>query len=194
MCQSCSGAGPVASTPGRPATTVGSTRPIAATVQPGFETSIAIRIVPATTLFPVEEGGCRPRGDLGYTPPRPVLSDDLVATLTESSGLVTAWLAKQAAHAQLFVDDPVAALQQAGVDLSRAQAKELTASHAAVKADAVLPPGGRLTDLSVTAVRRGKVGDTRPGRPIPPVETPVPGTTDPTRPEQPTGGAGDCGC
>jgi hypothetical protein len=197
MCETCSdtrpSASPAGSGPGRPLPADPPSRPITAVMQPGFDTSVAIRIVPATTPFPTQNGGgCAPRGDRNYTPPRPQLSDVLIGKLTEASGAVTTWLAKQPAHARLFINDPVTALQQAGVDLTRAEAKELARSHTAVRADAVLPPGAQLSELTVTATRRGKVSDGRPGRPVPNI--PDPANPDPTNPEKPTGGAGGCGC
>jgi hypothetical protein len=168
-----------------------------AVMHPGFDTSVAIRIVPATTPFPPGEGrGCAPRGDRNYASPRSQLSGVLIGKPTEVSGAVTTWLAKQPTHARSFVDD-LAALQQACVDLTWDEAKELAPGHAAVRADAVLPPGARLSELTVTATRRGKVSDGRPGRSVPSSSdppTPTPPNAYPTNSGKPPGDAGGCRC
>ena len=91
-----------------------------------------------------------------------------MAKLQEANKAVVAWLAKDAAHPGLFLADPVAALGQAGVDLSRAELKTLSRSHAAVRAEAVLPPGAVVSALTVSSDRRGKVGDGSSDRPAPP--------------------------
>jgi hypothetical protein len=134
--------------------------PIRAVIQPGFEHAVSIRIVPGRDMFaaPIAEG-CQPRGD---RPPRPwpwPFSEDLVAQLTDANTKLVAWLSSTDDNSKQFLDDPVTALASAGVELSRADMKSIARSHAAVREDAVLPPGAKLTALKVTASRRGKVGD-----------------------------------
>jgi len=148
---------------GSAGTSIGSdvvSQPIRAVVQPGFDHAISIRLVPGRDMFatPIREG-CQPRGD---RPPRPwpwPFSEDLVAQLTDANTKLVAWLASGDDNSKQFLDDPVTALATAGIELSRADMKSIARSHAAVREDAVLPPGAKLTELKVTASRRGKVAD-----------------------------------
>src|SRR5690606_31458295 len=87
---------------------------------------------------------------------------ELVEKLVEANSRISAWLAKDPANARAYLDDPVAALGEAGVDLSRAEAKAVARAHAALKEEAVLPPGARIAALEAVAVKRGKVGDRTP--------------------------------
>jgi len=141
-------------------------QPIRAAIQPGFEHAVSIRFVPGRDMFPetIREG-CQPRGD---RPPRPwpwPFSEGLVAQLTEANTKLVAWLASGDDNSKQFLDDPVAALARAGVELSRADMKSIARSHALVREDAVLPPGAQLTSLKITASRRGKVGDVEAAKP-----------------------------
>jgi hypothetical protein len=177
---------------GEPA--VASARPIRATIQPGFDAKVSVRFVPGREILTgPPEPACRPRGDRPYGL-RPIpYPTDLIDKLTDANGTVTAWLAKDAANARAFLDDPVAALAEAGVELTRAEAKVVSRTHAVVKEDAVLPPGARISTLDVVAVKRGKVGDRRDA------ERTEPRPTADTRPDKPTDrpdkrAAGGCGC
>ena len=177
-------------------TTYGAAQPIRATIQPGFDAKVSIRIVPGgrDILTSPPKAACRPRGDRPYgVRPHP-FNPDLVVKLTEANAGVSAWLAKDESNAKAYLDDPVAALGEAGVELTRAEAKAVSRSHALLKEDAVLPPGAQISSLDAIGVKRGKVGDRKP--------TDKPGDRQPTggrpddkptdRPDKPA--AGGCGC
>ncbi|MBD8871159.1 hypothetical protein [Nocardioides donggukensis] len=159
-------------------------RPIKATIQPGFHSEVSIRIVPGRDFFkePQREE-CAPRGDRPFVVRPMPLPTGLVDKLTEANTAVISWLAKDQANAQQFIDDPVAALERAGVELSRAEAKMLSRSNGALREDAVLPPGTSISKLTVSATKRGKVGDARPSKP-----------SQDTSDDQGSGAAGDPDC
>lgn len=143
--------------------TVGTAQPIRAIVQPGFDAKVSIRIVPGKDIFTEPpRPACRPRGDRPYGIRPLPYTPDLVVKLTEANAGVSAWLAKDESNARAFLDNPVAALAEAGVDLTRAEAKAVSRTHALLKEDAVLPPGAQISTLDVVAVKRGKVGDRHP--------------------------------
>lgn len=139
---------------------VTSAQPIRATVQPGFDAKVSIRIVPGKDILTAPpKAACRPRGDRPHGIRPFPFNPALVAKLTEANAGVSAWLAKDEANAKAFLDDPVAALAEAGVELDRSEVKAMARAHSAVKEDAVLPPGAQISTLDVVAVKRGKVGD-----------------------------------
>jgi len=170
----------------------GATAPIVTEVAPGFTGAISIRIVPGTQLFPEPpEATCAPRGDRPAAPRPITFTPGVVDVLTTADSAVIAWLAEDADHAAQFIADPLGALSRAGVELTRAQAQEVSRAHAAVRADAVLPPGARITKLAVTATRRGKVGDGRPVHDRPTHDRP---TDHQPTPDEPGTGDPGCGC
>jgi hypothetical protein len=171
------------------------TQPIRATIQPGFDAKVSIRIVPGKDIFTTPpRPACQPRGDRPFKV-RPFPYDpDLITKLTEASAGVSAWLAKDVSNAKAFLDDPVAALAEAGVELTRAEAKAVSRTHAVMKEDAVLPPGAQISTLDVVAVKRGKVGDRKPtDRPDDRPDDKPHGTTHDTPTHKPTADRG-CGC
>jgi|GEM_PF-3982520 len=158
-------------------------RPIRAEVQPGFNGRVSIRLHPGRDFFPIpKHEGCQFRGDKALPESPHPLPDLVMGKLAGANTKVTNWLAAGEQNALLFVNDPVAALQAAGVGLTRAEAKAVSRSHAALREDAALPPGGRITALAVSATKRGKVGDGRPHAPHKPIEKTSGGDTR------------DCGC
>ena len=168
MCQNCNGGSPGAAD-GGPAAAAGSAanRPIVASVQPGFAATINIRLLPARdVIIDVPKPGCQPRAD---APGRGVLPgalpEGLPAKLLEANKTVVAWLTKDPANAEFFLNDPVAALGRAGVDLARPELKALSRSHSQVRQQAVVPPGAVVSKLTVRSAARGKVGDQRPDKP-----------------------------
>jgi len=171
-------------------TGVSALRPIKAVIQPGFDSTVSMRIVPGRDLFkdqPVP--GCKPRGDR-QAPERPhPLPGDLVIKLTEANTKMMSWLAGSNSNAMQFIDSPVAALEAAGVQLTRAEAKVLSRLHAAMREDVALPPGAQMSMLSVSATKRGKVGDVRPARPRPDRSEDKPTTIT-----KPAGHADGCDC
>ena len=153
----------------------GEARPIVTEVAPGFTSTVSIRILKGTDLFPkVPEATCVPRGDRPVSAHPIAISPAVVDVLTTANKDVIAWLAEDTSNAEQFVADPVGVLSRAGVKLTRAQAKELSRAHAAMCEDAVLPPGAQIAKVTVAATKRGKVGDGRgrPGHDNPPDDRP----------------------
>lgn len=190
MCSTCNGTAahspnvghtvlnaPAVTLPGTVAA-AGAGVPIVTEVAPGFTSTVSIRILTGTDLFPtVPEARCLPRGDRPFSVTGivgTVLSPAVVDVLTTANKDVIAWLAEDTSNAEQFVADPVAVLSRAGVKLTRAQAKELSRAHAAMREDAVLPPGAQIAKVTVAASKRGKVGDGRgrPGRDKPSYDKP----------------------
>ena len=178
MCNQCEMVGrSVHEVDGGDAGAVGSS-PVAllASIPAGFETRLNVRFLPATDVFVGRvRAGCQPRAG---AIPHHVVPVELPATLVERfravNDSVIAWLAKDEANAAHYLSNPVAALQSAGVQLSRAEAKALSRSHQAVRDQAVLPPGGQLSELVVSASVRGKVGEKRPDVPVLNANSPSP--------------------
>lgn len=162
----------------------GTSRPIRAQIEAGFDSTVSIRIVPGRDLFKEpQRGECSPRGDRPYGVRPTPFPAELVEKLTKANTAVIDWLARDTANAEQFIHDPVVALERAGVELTRAEAKVLSRSHGALRDDAVLPPGAAISTLTISATKRGKVGDVRPSKR--PHDTP----DDPD-----TGTAGDPAC
>ena len=170
MCQNCDGAH-LSAADAAPALAAESAanRPIVASVQPGFTTTINMRLLPARdVVIGVSKPTCQPRaGAPGQAAQPSTLPEGLAGRLLEANKAVVAWLTKDPVNAELFLNDPVAALSQAGVDLARADAKALARSHNQVRQQAVVPPGAVVSKLTVHAAARGKVGDQRPGKASP---------------------------
>ncbi len=138
-------------------------QPIRATIEPGFAGTVSIRFMPGRDPFQIPtRPECAPRGDRPPRMPPIAISPSAVAKLTDANRKVINWLSEDAANAALFVEDPVGALARAGVELTRAEAKSVSRSHAAVKEDAVLPPGAQISTLEALATTKGKVGSARP--------------------------------
>ncbi len=183
MCQNCAGACPGAAdySPAPAATATDANTPtdpvtaasaaVGATVQPGFTSAISVRLLPAReVVIAAPAPGCQPRGG---GPGRPSgqqvpLPDGLGGRLQAANKAVVAWLTRDPANAQLFLADPVTALAQAGAELTRADVKALARAHTQVRQQAVLPPGGTVSELTVRAAARGKVSDPSSRRPTGP--------------------------
>ena len=194
MCGNCNDPRPTGGPAGEVVDPLGpdsTVQPVRATIEPGFAGKVSIRFVPGRDPFTIPaRSECAPRGDRPFVLQPLPFPPDLVVKLAEANKTVSAWLAKDPSNAQHFVDDPVAALGQAGIDLTRAEAKAVSRSHAALKEDAVFPPGAHLSNLEVTATARGKVGDARPGSRPHDKPTDNPGDTPTPKP----GGDAGCGC
>lgn len=112
---------------------------------------------------------CKPRGN---RQPRPwasgriAVSEPVLGILEKSDKDVVDWLAKSAANRIKFFENPVASLVEAGVKLTRAEQKELSALVANSSAELVLEPNTTLNDITITASPTGKIGSFRPkGKP-----------------------------
>ena len=170
MCKNCQGARPgAAGAVPEAATQTAADPPVKAIVEPGFHTTINVRLLPARQVVIGDpKPGCQPRGGApGHLPLPAPMPDGLPGRLLAANKSVVAWLTKDPANAELFLNDPVTALGRAGAELNRADAKALSRSHGQVREQAVLPPGAVVKKLTVRAAARGKVGAQLPDRPTP---------------------------
>ena len=140
---------------------------VKAVVPQDHDAKFNIRLVPGHSL---EKGLelqplCRPRGHApGWNHGGLAIDPGLVATLSKANNAMVGWLAKDAGNAQRFLANPVAAMREAGVELSRAEEKALVRSNEAAAASRVVGPGVRITALSAKAYPNGRVGGIGPGR------------------------------
>lgn len=138
---------------------------VIAKVPQDYEATINIRLVPARTLGVLDQRreGCRPRGhSVGQTHGVLAIDPGLVATLNKANKAVVAWMAKDTANAQRFLADPVAALAEAGVELSRSDQKALARVNAEARSARVVGPGVKVASLVARAYPQGKVGRLSP--------------------------------
>jgi hypothetical protein len=132
--------------------------------------TINIRLVRGTRFVELFPRACRPRGDRPQTgfdrPPVAQLSSAVIGKLRDSNDRVMSWLAASEANARSFLENPAAALKEAGVDLTRADEKAIVRAREDLSGATVLPPGTDLTGLTVKAFPKGEVGkiDKVPGR------------------------------
>ena len=101
---------------------------VRAQVPQDYDANFRIRLVPARTLESNLrlQPHCMPRGHVPSGDPSPfMISPDLAATLSKADKVMISWLARDTANAQRYLADPVAALREAGVELSRAEEKAL---------------------------------------------------------------------
>lgn len=133
-----------------------------------YDAKFNVRIVPGHAI----RGGiaalssCEPRGHRkGWDPVRSALRSELVGKLAKADKAVMTWLARDAGNGQRFLNTPVAALREAGVQLERAEEKAL-ARMATAAADArVVPPGVNVLAVSAQAFPNGRVGNLGATRP-----------------------------
>ena len=134
---------------------------VKAHVPQDYEANFNVRLVPARSL----ENGiqlqprCKPRGNMtGWDHGTVALDPGLVATLGEADKLMVTWLAKDTANAQRFLANPVAAMREAGVQLTRAEEKALARANEATSAARVVGPGINVVSLSAQVFPKGRVG------------------------------------
>lgn len=136
---------------------------VLASVPQGFESRIKVRLVPAREVVLERRSGCQPRAGAPRREAQPLdLPEGLPEKIKDASKGVIAWLARDPANTTLYLADPVAGMAAAGVELTRAEQKALSRAHQPVRDASVVPPGVEVTELTVKAVARGKVGDTKP--------------------------------
>jgi hypothetical protein len=141
-----------------------STRSVVARVPQGLEAKINVRLLPAREIvLDSVRLGCQPRQGAPRRDAQPVpLPEGLGDRLKEANRQVVAWLARDVANATRYMADPLTALGEAGVELSRAELKALGRTHQSVREAAMVPPGLELVgEPTVKGVTRGKVGDVK---------------------------------
>lgn len=137
------------------------TKMVKAEVPQQYEAKFNVRIVPGRSLDAALEARphCKPRGHShGWTPGTLGIDRDLVATLAKADKTMVAWLAKDTANAQHFLANPVAAMREAGVALSRAEEKTIARASAASAAARNVGPGVNVASLTAKAFPDGRVG------------------------------------
>lgn len=141
---------------------------VMAKVSQDHEATFNIRVVPANSLGKVLEvqPKCKPRGHrTGWDLHDAVaISPGLVATLGKANNAMVAWLAKDTANTQRFLANPVAAMREAGVELSRSDEKALSRANAEASAARVVGPGVRIASLSAQTFPNGRVGGIGPSK------------------------------
>ncbi|MDP9069224.1 MAG: hypothetical protein M3N53_12880 [Actinomycetota bacterium] len=141
---------------------------VTARIDQAVEAKVNIRLVPSRdiTLSP-EALGCQPRH--GSDPAVAVqirFPEGLAEKLREADKKVIDWLGKDEANGRRFLEDPVGALEQSGVELSRAEQKALWRAQLEAADGRIVPPGVNVTEVSIEAAPKGRVGrDRRPTRP-----------------------------
>jgi hypothetical protein len=142
---------------------------VKAQVPQGQEAKFNVRIVPGRSLaagLTHRVQYCKPRGDRpSWTAGAAGLSAELVATLAKADKPMMAWLAKDAANAQRFLANPVAAMQEAGIELARAAQKALARASLAAEATRAVSPGVNVAALTAKAFPDGRVGGLGSGKP-----------------------------
>jgi hypothetical protein len=137
------------------------TKVVKAQVPQEYDAKFNVRIVPGRSLGSVLEvkPHCKPRGHRqGWFPGGLRIDPGLVATLAKADKAVVAWLARDAANAQRFLANPVAAMRDAGVELSRAEEKALSRASAAAAAARQVGPGVNVASVTAQAFPDGRVG------------------------------------
>jgi len=131
-----------------------------AQVPQDYNANFNIRIVPARSLDKaLLQPQCAPRGNVtGWHYGAVAVDPGVVATLNKVDKPIVAWLAKDAANAKLFLADPLAAIREAGVQLTRAEEKALARAHSQVSATRVVGPGTNVASLSAQVYPKGRVG------------------------------------
>lgn len=133
-----------------------------------YETKLNIRLVPGPSLETavLAQPRCKPRGHSpGWSNDTGVISPDLLNTLKNADKLMVAWLAKDTQNAQSFLANPIAAMREAGLELTRVEEKALARSVDAAKSARVVGPGVNISAVSVQAYPAGRVGELGPLKP-----------------------------
>jgi hypothetical protein len=146
----------------------GVTKVLKAQVPQSYEASFNVRIVPGRSLEDAVKvrPHCRPRGPVqGWTIGTLAVSAELADTLAKADKTMVAWLAKDKANAQRFLVNPVAAMREAGLKLSRTDEKSLARASGAAKATHIVPPGISIAKVTAEAFPNGRVGSVGPSKP-----------------------------
>ncbi len=136
-------------------------------VPQGYNTNINVRVVAIRDLdlFPVTLG-CQPRGGGKSNPLTNVgtlLPVELIGKLKEADKTFVQWLAQDEANTKLFLEQPLEALNKAGIEFTRAEQKALARTQTETENSRLVAPGVKITQLSVTAHPNGRIGEIKPG-------------------------------
>jgi hypothetical protein len=137
---------------------------VRAAVPQGFDTRINVRLVAGANLgVLLKPVRCEPRKGAPRRDAEPLdLPPDLVEKFKKADKAVIKWLTANKSNASQFLADPAGALQEAGVELARAEMKAISRLRQEVNEATVVAPGVRVTALDAKAFARGKVGKIKP--------------------------------
>ena len=144
------------------------TKVVKANVPQDTQASFNLRIVPGRSLKGALEVQpyCKPRGHAhGWTPGTLGIDSALLATLAKADKAMVAWLGRDNENARRFLANPVAAMREAGVELSRADEKALARAAEAAGAVRTVGPGVDVASVTVKAFPNGRIGAVGPRKP-----------------------------
>nr|WP_281720582.1 hypothetical protein [Nitrosomonas nitrosa] len=137
-------------------------KPVKVAVPQGYDAKFNLRIVPGHSLTGtiLEQPGCKPRGNgsQGWETGVVAINPALIATLTKADKAIVAWLAKDTANAQRFLSNPVTAMREAGIELTRKEEKALARLASDAETARHVPPGANVEGLAASVFPSGRVG------------------------------------
>jgi len=139
-----------------------------AQVPQDYQANFNMRLVPGHSLKNGTElqPHCRPRQHAGgWNLGATAIDPALLATLQAADKTMVAWLAKDTANAQRFLADPVAAMREASVPLTRAEEKALARANAMTASARIVGPGVKVASVAAQAYPNGRVGGIGPSKP-----------------------------
>lgn len=153
--------GDARTTGGKPARGEAIARLVKARIPQDHHANFNVRIVPARNLDDLKavQAQCRPRGHTtGWGAGQATVDPALVAALAAGDKAMVAWLTKDPAHARRFLAEPVAAMAEAGVVLTRAQQKAVARTSEEVAAARNAGAGGNGISVNVQVYPDGRIG------------------------------------
>ena len=137
------------------------TKLVQARVTQDAKSRFNLRIVPARSLDLLRQvpAQCQPRGHArGWGTGQFRVDAELLTALASGDKAMVAWLAKDGGHADRFLANPVAAMAEAGVALTRAQQKTLARSSEEVAAARTVQAGKGGVTVATQVFPKGRVG------------------------------------
>lgn len=102
---------------------------------------------------------CQPRTELDHQPSfRDFLTSGITDSFAEIDKKMVLWLSRSSENAEAFLNDPIASLKMAGVELKRADEKVIARNFQGFQSENLLSPGMKLNRFE-TQFKKGKVGD-----------------------------------
>ena len=103
---------------------------------------------------------CQPRTELDHKGGfLDTLPPGLMDSFAEADKKMVSWLSRSPENAQAFLNDPIASLKSAGIELKRADEKIIARNFQTLQAENLLSPGMKLKKFE-TQFKKGKVADT----------------------------------